>query len=112
LVPILREEAIAAAAIEWDAQDIDVDRMLQGFARKLRVMAAGLSPERPVTRFPESKSGWTVVTPAGEFTAPVVINAAGGWADAVGETGRCANSWFVRFASVRGADPGARRAGH
>jgi D-arginine dehydrogenase len=36
LVPILREDAIAAAAIEWDAQDIDVDRMLQGFARRLR----------------------------------------------------------------------------
>ena len=36
LVPVLKGETIAAAAIEWDAQDIDVDRMLQGFARLLR----------------------------------------------------------------------------
>lgn len=28
LVPILRKDAIAGAAIEWDAQDIDVDRRL------------------------------------------------------------------------------------
>ena len=36
LVPILRRDRLAAAAIEWDAQDIDVDRMLQGFVRLLR----------------------------------------------------------------------------
>lgn len=41
LVPILRPERIAAAVIEPDAQDIDVDRMLQGYARLLRERGGG-----------------------------------------------------------------------
>ena len=83
LVPILREDAIAAAAIEWDAQDIDVDRMLQGFARRLRHLGGSIVPGAAVQSVSRQNGLWTVVTPAGEFTAPLLINAAGGWADAV-----------------------------
>lgn len=83
LVPILREEAIAAAAIEWDAQDIDVDRMLQGFARKVRGHGGKIVTGAAVSSISRDNGLWSVVTPAGEFAAPVVINAAGGWADAV-----------------------------
>ncbi|MEY8837573.1 FAD-dependent oxidoreductase, partial [Cribrihabitans sp. XS_ASV171] len=36
LVPILRRDLIAGAVIEWDAQDIDVDRMLSGYGRLLK----------------------------------------------------------------------------
>ncbi|MGJ8571453.1 MAG: NAD(P)/FAD-dependent oxidoreductase [Hoeflea sp.] len=85
LVPILREDAIAAAAIEWDAQDIDVDRMLQGFARKLRSLGGSIVTGAPVQSIARHDGVWTVVTPAGEFTAPLLINAAGGWADAVAQ---------------------------
>ncbi|MCF6304756.1 MAG: FAD-binding oxidoreductase [Rhodobacteraceae bacterium] len=82
IVPILRADQIAGAAIEWDAQEIDVDRMLQGFARMLRgndgqiVNTAAMEISR--------KNGiWHVVTKQGEFSAPVLINAAGGWADTI-----------------------------
>lgn len=83
LVPILRKEAIAAAAIEWDAQDIDVDRMLQGFARRLRAHGGRIVTGAPAQSVLRQDGCWTVVTPAGDFSAPIVINAAGGWADAV-----------------------------
>jgi len=83
LVPILREEAIAAAAIEWDAQDIDVDRMLQGFARKLRGHGGQIITGAPVQSIVRRDGVWSVTTPAGEFSAPILINAAGGWADTV-----------------------------
>lgn len=83
LVPILRPDAIAAAAIEWDAQDIDVDRMLQGFARKLRSHGGSIFTGAPVQSISRRDGVWSVSTPAGEFSAPVLINAAGGWADAV-----------------------------
>jgi D-arginine dehydrogenase len=83
LVPILRREAIVAAAIEWDAQDIDVDRMLQGFARKLRSLGGSIVTGAPVQSIVRQDGVWTVVTPAGEFMASLLINAAGGWADAV-----------------------------
>ncbi|MDF1609288.1 FAD-binding oxidoreductase [Hoeflea sp. YIM 152468] len=81
LVPILRRDAIAAAAIEWDAQDIDVDRMLQGFARLHRGHGGKVVTGAAVTSIARHDGLWTVVTPAGEFSAAVVINAAGGWAD-------------------------------
>lgn len=83
LVPILRSDAIAAAAIEWDAQDIDVDRMLQGFARLLRGCGGSIVNAAPAQSITRRDGLWTVVTPAGEFSAPVLVNAAGGWADAV-----------------------------
>ena len=83
LVPILRQEAIAAAAIEWDAQDIDVDRMLQGFARQLRHLGGSIVTGAGVQSISRRDGVWTVMTAAGEFTAPVLVNAAGGWADAV-----------------------------
>lgn len=85
LVPILRGEAIAAAAIEWDAQDIDVDRMLQGFARRLKALGGRIVNDAPVTAIVRRDGLWTVTTPAGEFSAPILINAAGGWADHVAQ---------------------------
>ena len=83
LVPVLRGEAIAAAAIEWDAQDIDVDRMLQGFARMLRGHGGKIVTGAAAQKITRRDGVWTVATPAGEFSAPILINAAGGWADQV-----------------------------
>ena len=83
LVPILRREAIAAAAIEWDAQDIDVDRMLQGFVRMLRSHGRAVVNGAPVQSISRQGGVWNVVTSKGAFSAPIIINAAGGWADMV-----------------------------
>jgi D-arginine dehydrogenase len=44
MVPILRPERIAAASVERDARDIDVDRLFQGWIRRLRGQAARSSP--------------------------------------------------------------------
>ncbi|NRG18179.1 FAD-binding oxidoreductase [Rhizobiales bacterium] len=83
LFPILREDLIAAAAIERAAQDIDVDRLLQGFARLLRHSAGRIVTDAPVTAISRVGGLWHLATPKGEFEAPVVVNAAGAWADEV-----------------------------
>lgn len=83
LFPLLRPEPIAAAAIERDAQDIDVDRLLQGFARIARRNGAKIVTDAPVSALTRSGTTWTAETPAGTFETPVIINAAGAWADAV-----------------------------
>lgn len=83
LFPLLRPEPIAAAAIERDAQDIDVDRLLQGFARIARHNGAKIVTDAAVSALTRTGTTWTAKTPAGTFEAPVVINAAGAWADAV-----------------------------
>lgn len=83
LFPILREELIAAAAIERAAQDIDVDRLLQGFARLLRHNRGRIVTDAPVQAISREKGVWRVKTPKGNFEAPVIVNAAGAWADEV-----------------------------
>ena len=85
LVPILRREKIAAAAIERNAQDIDVDRMLQGYARLLRHRGGQIITSAPARQISFSDAVWTIETPAGEFQAPILVNAAGAWADKIAE---------------------------
>lgn len=83
LVPILRPERIAGAIIERDAQDIDVDRMLQGYARLLRDRGGKTVMGAAVTGLTRSNGSWQVSTATGEWSAPIVVNAAGAWADTV-----------------------------
>ncbi len=81
LVPILRAERIAAAAYEPAAFDIDVDRMLQGFARLLRARGGRIVTGARVGALARQGKTWVATTAQGLFQAPVVVNAAGGWAD-------------------------------
>ncbi|WP_417672149.1 NAD(P)/FAD-dependent oxidoreductase [Roseibium sp.] len=83
LFPLLKREAIAAAAIEHDAQDIDVDRLLQGFARLAKKHGAKFETDAPAQTIRRDNGLWHVETPKGSFQAPVLINAAGAWADTV-----------------------------
>ncbi|MCR4267155.1 FAD-binding oxidoreductase [Nitratireductor sp. ZSWI3] len=84
MVPILRGETIAAAAVEPGAQDIDVDRLLQGFARMLRQNGGRIVTRARANRIVREHGAWQVETPQGTFSAPLIVNAAGAWADAVG----------------------------
>lgn len=83
LFPLLRKEKIAAAAIERAAKDIDVDRLLQGFLRLAKQHGAQVVTQAPAATIRRKGRVWRVETPAGSFEAPVLINAAGAWADVV-----------------------------
>ncbi len=82
-VPILRQDRIERAFIERDARDIDVDRLLQGFAKILRAHGGRLVNHAEAARINKSDGIWQVETPAGIFEAPILVNAAGAWADVV-----------------------------
>ncbi|SLN62614.1 NAD(P)/FAD-dependent oxidoreductase [Oceanibacterium hippocampi] len=86
LFPLLRPEPIFAAAIERNAQEIDVDRLLQGFARLLRHHGGKIVPEARAETIVRRDGVWHVETPAGSFEAPILVNAAGAWADEVAAT--------------------------
>ena len=81
LVPILNRDRIVAAAIERDAQDIDVDRLLQGYARRARKEGTEIRLGAEVRGVTRQASGWRVETAAGLVEGPVLVNAAGAWAD-------------------------------
>lgn len=98
LVPILRAEAIASAAIEWDAQDIDVDRMLSGYARLLRRRGGTVETDVRVRGLHRESGHWSVVCDHDTYSAAIVINAAGAWA---GQVGRMAGACDIALAPLR-----------
>ncbi|AVO36900.1 NAD(P)/FAD-dependent oxidoreductase [Pukyongiella litopenaei] len=83
LVPILRPEIIAAATIEWDAQDIDVDRMLAGYARLLKHRGGQIETGARVSAIRREAGLWQVTAGGRDYRAPVIVNAAGAWATEV-----------------------------
>lgn len=85
LVPIFRPGPIAGAVLERDAQDIDVDRMLQGYARLLKSRGGRIVTGAQVQAITRGHSAWQVTAGDETHTAPVVVNAGGAWADPVAE---------------------------
>jgi D-arginine dehydrogenase len=83
MVPILRRAALAAAVLEPDAQDIDVDRLLQGCLRLLRARGGTLQSAAPVTALARDGAGWRVEAGGAVLHCDQVVNAAGAWADRV-----------------------------
>jgi D-arginine dehydrogenase len=83
LCPILREGYVAAALLEPDSSDIDVSALHQGYLRLFRRRAGRLVTNAPVEALERGAGGWTVHAAAERFTAPLLVNAAGAWADEV-----------------------------
>ena len=82
-VPIVRSDYVAAGLSFDDGGDIDVDALLQGFFRWLKARG-GHAVKRARTHSMHYERGvWRVDTTAGRFTSPVIVNAAGAWADDV-----------------------------
>ncbi len=84
-VPILRHEAVAAAMIEPHAMEIDVDGLHRGFLRGAVRRGARVVVGAGVTVIERSSGGWRIVTPVGAFEAPIIVDAAGAWADGIAE---------------------------
>lgn len=81
-VPILRAGAAECVAFEPAACDIDVNLLHQGFLRMAKTGGAALVTNAGVTAL-EHNTGWNIHTTAGVFSARVLVNAAGAWADDV-----------------------------
>jgi D-arginine dehydrogenase len=84
LVPILRADYVAAALLDGDAMDIDVAALHQGFLRGAKARGATLVTSAELRALTRGRATWRVETAACSFEAPVVINAAGAWAEVVG----------------------------
>ncbi len=83
LVPVLRPDMVVGAVLEPGAMDIDVHGLHMAYLRLLRRRGGQLVTGAPVVRLAYDGGAWSATTTAGEFTAPVIVNAAGAWADAV-----------------------------
>jgi len=80
-VPILREEVVTGGLLEPDAMDIDVDLLLQGYLRGLRRLGGVVECGIDVTEAGREGADWFVSDGRRRWRAPVLIDAAGAWAD-------------------------------
>jgi D-arginine dehydrogenase len=84
LSPALRPERIVDALIEPDAADMDVNAIHQGYLRGAVARGGEVRVHSEVVGLDRHDNQWTVTTQKNEtWQAPVVIDAAGAWADEV-----------------------------
>jgi len=83
-VPILRDGVFVGGVLEPDAMDMDVAALHQGFLRGLRRAGGEVHRNAEAERIERGTVGWRITTRRGEvFEAPVVVDAAGAWADEI-----------------------------
>jgi D-arginine dehydrogenase len=83
LCPVLSRAYLALAARDPSVMDMDVNAIHQGYLRGARGKGAAIVIDAEVTALERRGGKWHARTKAGEFAAPVVIDAAGAWADVV-----------------------------
>jgi D-arginine dehydrogenase len=84
-VPLIRPGYLAAAALDSDAMDIDVDALHQGFIRGARSAGAKVVTGTKVERIKRRDGLWSIELDVGTISAPLLVNAAGAWADELAE---------------------------
>jgi D-arginine dehydrogenase len=80
---VLRTEWVAAAAVEHDAQDIDVAGLHQAYVRAARRHGVTVSRHSRVSEATHDGHIWRLRHGSGVASAHVVVDAAGAWADRV-----------------------------
>ena len=83
MVPVLKPDSLGCAMLEPDAMDIDANALHAGYLRGARERGAQIVCDAGVDHIERHGDGWRLTTRAGVYTARVVINAAGAWADEV-----------------------------
>ena len=82
-VPALDPDWLGDAMYEPEAMDIDVHALHQGFLRGLRARGGRIVTDAEARGIRRDGGAWRVATPKAEFAAPILVNAAGAWADEV-----------------------------
>lgn len=83
-VPVLRPEAAVVGMFEPGAADIDVNELHQGFLQGLKARGGSLRMGVDAARLERSQGHWLVTGDNDVlYRAPVLVNAAGAWADEV-----------------------------
>jgi D-arginine dehydrogenase len=84
LCPLIRQDVFRRAIYEAGVKDMDAAAIHQGYLRGFKARGGRLAVSATVTALERSGGQWTAVTANERFGAPVVVNAAGAWADRIG----------------------------
>lgn len=83
LVPALRPECLAAAAIDESGADVDVAALHGAYLRRFTRAGGTVHRASPVRAIEPDGSGWVVAAGDQHLPCDVVVDAAGAWADEV-----------------------------
>ena len=84
-LPLLRDGYAVAALWDTGTSEIDVAALHQGYLHMFKENGGTLMTRAPVTDLVHSADGWQIATPQGDVAAQTVVNAAGAWADTLGQ---------------------------
>ena len=83
LCPVLRAEHAAGAVLEPGSADLDVHALHQGYLRAFRSSGGRLLSDSPVRELNFEHGRWRCAAGTQRVAAPIVVNAAGAWADGI-----------------------------
>ena len=84
-VPVIRPGYLHGGLLDREGGDLDVEALLQAYLKLFRRNGGRLCLDRRAETLEPEGAGWAVTAGDTRFTAPVVVNAAGAWAEQVGE---------------------------
>ncbi len=84
---LLQPGYVAAAILEPNSMEIDVNELHQGYLRGLRRRGGELRVDAGVHALKRTKAGWVIGAGQSTISAGTVVNAAGAWADVVAQIG-------------------------
>ncbi len=82
-IPIMNSGYLAAALIDQSGGDLDVDAIMQGYLRLLRSKGGQLVTNTPIEELRYGDGLWHAYSGDRIFSAPVIVNAGGAWADSI-----------------------------
>ena len=83
--PLLRADFAVAGLLDQTGHDIDVDALHRGFLRQLKQFGGQLLTNTAVTALTRSEGVWHIQTKDQLIKSQVIINAAGAWAEEIGQ---------------------------
>ncbi len=83
--PLLRGEALLAAAFDEAGQDIDVDALHQGYLRRFASLGGTLSCKAAPAAIARTGTNWSLEIGGHRVETPLIINASGAWGDQIAQ---------------------------
>ena len=83
IIPVLNRDKVLGATLNPDPADMDVDALHQGYLRGIARAGGSVVCHAEVTALQYQDGQWRVQAGGQAYAAPVVINAAGAWADVI-----------------------------
>lgn len=85
IIPVLQRDKVLGATLNPDPADMEVDALHQGFLRGITRAGGSVVCHAEVTALHYANGAWQVQAGGNSYQAPIVINAAGAWADVIAQ---------------------------